>query len=239
MFRHSLANSIPSEPQLNPRTGGGRFGSRAAVDSFLRENGIEPSSQLAPQDAALADATPDVTPARFTALFGGHPMHERPNSRARNILCINPVAQPYAPSSPGEAGVFFFVPGASLFKFDYQSFSVFVNMVPPGTPCAERKYRYLGEYSYVPVTRTTVEVEDWFGLPIRVSVPPSQRCTPPKGQSSYDFSLPFFPCSVVSRGHCASIVQRHQKCVSSMQEREYGTRVHTGPCLRRVRLMSG
>jgi len=201
LFRHSLANSIPSEPQFDPRAGGGgRFGSRATVDSFLRENGIEPSSQLAPQDAALADATPDVTPARFTALFGGHPMHERPNSRARNILCIDPVAQPYAPSSPGEPGVFFFVPGTPLFKYDYQSFSVFINVLPPGTPFAERKYRYLGEYSYVPITRTTVEVEDWFSLPIRVSASLSQKCTPPKGHFFLIFpspSSPAVPCRMV------------------------------------------
>ena len=170
MFRHSLSNRIPSEPQLDQRASGGRFGSRAAVDSFLREHGVEPSSQLTPQDAALADATPEVTPPRFTTLFGGHPMHERPNARARNILCVDPVAQPYAPSSPGEPGVFFFVPGTPLFRFDYRSFSVFVNMLPPGTPFADRKYRYLGEYSHVPITRTTVEVEDWLSLPVRVSV---------------------------------------------------------------------
>jgi len=50
--------------------GSNRFCSCAVVELFICENGVKASS-LTPQDAALADATPDVLHRRFTELFGG------------------------------------------------------------------------------------------------------------------------------------------------------------------------
>jgi len=154
----------------SPRSGSNRFCSRAAVELFLRENGVEGSS-LTPQDAALADATPDVTQKRFTVLFGGYPEHERPRSREQNIVCLNPVAQPYGPNSPGESGLMFLPPATVRFEDNYTSFHVFANMSPPRTqaPTRDRTYRYLGTYTKVPTIRTTVEVDEWLGLPTWVS----------------------------------------------------------------------
>jgi hypothetical protein len=154
---------------MSPRAGDHRFGSRDAVDAFLRENGIEPSSQLKPQDAALADATPDLQSARFSALFGGAPRHERPRSRVQNILCLDPVVQAYAPSSPGEPGVLFIAPRTILSEDEHPSFRVFTNVSPPHTSYMKRRYQYCGDYVKVPIASTTVEVEDWLNLPIRVS----------------------------------------------------------------------
>jgi hypothetical protein len=152
------------------RADSNRFCSRAAVELFIREIGVEASSPLlTPQDAALADAMPDLLQKRFTALFGGSPEHERPNSHDRNIVCINPVAHPYAPRSPGESGLLFFPPGVVRFEDNYPSFHVFVNMSPPKTWARERRYRYFGTYTKVPTIRTTVEVDEWLSLPIRVS----------------------------------------------------------------------
>jgi len=158
-FQRSLASGIPVN----------RFGSPAAVELLLRENGIQSASQLKPQDAALADATPDVTTPRFAALFGGHPQHERPRSRVRNILCIDRVVHPYAPSSPGESGVIFFAPGTVLFEDNYPYFHIFLNISPQTTHVTERSFYYLGAYCKVPSTSKTVEVEEWLSLPIRVS----------------------------------------------------------------------
>ena len=142
------------------------------MELLLRENGIQPASQLKPQDAALADATPNVTTARFAALFGGWPMHERPRSHERNILCIDRVVQPYAPSSPGESGVIFFAPGTDLFEDNYPSFHIFLNISPQTTNWTKRSFYYLGAYCKVPCTSQTVEVEEWLSLPIRVSTTP-------------------------------------------------------------------
>jgi hypothetical protein len=180
VFRHSLANSFPVGPRFDPlsvdshpsstRASNNRFGSRHAVDVFLRENGIDPSSRLKPQDAALADATPDVILRHFAALFGGILFHERPISRVRNILCVDPVVQPYAPSSPGEPGVLFIAPGTPLHEDKHPSFHLFINISPRETHRVERQYRYAGDYIKVPVACSTVEVEDWLSLPIRVSI---------------------------------------------------------------------
>jgi len=62
--------------------------------------------------------------------------------------------------------VIFFVPGTILFEDNYPSFHIFLNLSPPMTRCILRKYRYLGEYSKHPITSTTVEGEEWLGLPI-------------------------------------------------------------------------
>jgi hypothetical protein len=138
-LQRSLAGGIPfraaAEPPSDPLSAdahpiprhaahtGNRFESLAAVELLLRENGIQLASQLKPQDAALADATPDVTTARFAELFGGKPEHERPHSRVRNILCIDRVVQPYAPSAPGESGVIFFCPRDRSIRGQFPVFS--------------------------------------------------------------------------------------------------------------------
>jgi hypothetical protein len=145
--------------------------------TVLRKNGIEPFSQLKQQDAALADATPNVTSARFAVLFGGLPLHERPCSRVRNILCIDRVVQPYAPSSPGESGVIFFTPGTILFEDNYPSFHMFLNISPQTTYRTKRKFCYLGAYCKVPSTSQTVEVEEWLSLPIMVSTISLSSCS--------------------------------------------------------------
>jgi hypothetical protein len=151
--------------------GSHRFRSRAAAELFLRENGLDPAaSSLSPQDIALADATPTVTSRQFTELFGGNPHAERPPSRgARNILCFNLLTQPYGPRSPGEPGLMFISPGVVHHEDNYPSFHVFINVSPLNAPQGKRGYRYLGAYRKVPMTRTTLEAEDWLSLPIRVS----------------------------------------------------------------------
>ena len=156
----------------SPRSGSNRFCSRAAVELFLRENGVEASSSspsLTPQDAALADATPAVTQKGFKELLGGSPEHERPRSRERNVICLNLVAQPYGPSSPGQSGLLLLPPATVRSEDMYASFHVFVNTSPPMTRARDRTYRYLGTYAKVPTIRTTVEVEEWLSLPYRVS----------------------------------------------------------------------
>jgi hypothetical protein len=213
VFRHSLANSFPTGPRFDPlsvdshpsspRAGNNRFGSRHAVDVFLRENGLDPSSRLKPQDAALADAIPDVLSAHFTALFGGFPLHERPLSRVRNIICVDPVIQPYAPSSPGEPGVLFIAPGTPLCEDEHPSFHLFINISPRQTHRVQRQYRYAGDYIKVPVACSTVEVEDWLNLPIRVCIvslphPHTKRVNSEKRHFFLTLpSSPSVPCRMV------------------------------------------
>jgi hypothetical protein len=215
------------------------------VELLLRENGIQPTSQLKPQDAALADATPDVTPARFTVLFGGHPMHERPNARARNILCVDPVVQPYAPSSPGESGVIFFAPGTILHEDDFPSFHIFLNISPQTTNGTKRSFYYLGAYCKVPSASKTVEVEEWLSLPVRVSttslpLPASHSLSHTQSgrlrQSHFsDFFPPWSSFSAVLHGQGASTPQRRAMCVRSMPGYPYAMGAHMGPRPRRMR----
>ena len=161
----------------SPRSGSIRFCSRAAVELFLRENGVEASSSssssssLTLQDAALADTTPAVIRKRFIELFGGNPDNERPRSRERNIVCLNPVAQPYGPTSPGQSGLLLLPPATVRSEDMYTSFHVFVNTLPPMTRVSlgDRRYRYLGTYTKVPIIRTTLEVDEWLSLPYSVS----------------------------------------------------------------------
>ena len=55
--------------------GSNRFCSRAAVELFICENGVEASS-LTPQDAALADATPTYFIDASQSCLGGSPVHD-------------------------------------------------------------------------------------------------------------------------------------------------------------------
>jgi hypothetical protein len=67
----------------------------------------------------------------------------------------------------------FISPGWVRHEDNYPSFHVFINVSPLNTPMQERSYQYLGAYSKVPMTRTTLEADDWRGLPIRVITSPS------------------------------------------------------------------
>ncbi len=64
----------------------------------------------------------------------------------------------------------FISPGVVHHEDNYPSFHVFINVSPLNAPQGERDYQYLGAYSKVPMTRTTLEADDWLSLPIRVSV---------------------------------------------------------------------
>ena len=225
----------------SPLAGSNRFCSRAAAELFIRESGVEASS-LTPQDAALADATPDVFHRRFTELFGGSPEHERPASRERNIVCINPVAHPYGPSSPGKSGLLFLAPGIVRLEDNYTSFHVFINMSPPMTRARDRRYRYLGAYTKVPTIRTTVEVDEWLSLPIRVSrsLPLSRT-----GQGfclgvckSYPVHISL-ACSAVLPGRGASSVMYRPACVPCMRGSVYARRVRRVPRPHQMRSMRG
>jgi hypothetical protein len=65
--------------------------------------------------------------------------------------------------------VLFVVPGSPLFEDDHHVFHVFANTSPRDTPLKGQQYLYLGDYNKVPITNTTVELEEWLNLPIRVS----------------------------------------------------------------------
>ena len=248
-FLFSLASAQPTGSPIphNPlsvsahrRAGSNRFCSCAAVELFIRESGVEVPSSLTPQDAALVDATPDLHYKRFAALFGGNVEHERPYSHERNIVCINPVAQPYAPRSPGESGLLFFAPGVVRFEDNYPSFHVFVNMSPPKTQARERRYRYFGTYAKVPIIRTTVEVDEWLGLPIRVSRSLTFSCTRQMVFAKVIRLTPHFVCtSAVLRGHGASSPTHRPACVPCTREWAYARCVRRVPRHRQMRSMRG
>src|SRR5712672_3920337 len=124
-------DGVPA-PSLR-RVGNHRFCSRDSVESFFHDQNLD-TSPLTPHDHVRAWMTPDVTFPRFTALFGGHPRHERPRSVPRNILCLNRKSQPYAPISPGETGLLLVIPNTTLLEDNYNAFHIFVHMSPPSTP---------------------------------------------------------------------------------------------------------
>ncbi|KAH9953373.1 hypothetical protein BC827DRAFT_1248877 [Russula dissimulans] len=146
--------------------GNRRFCSHDSVKYFFHEEDLD-VSPLTPQDHVLSWMTPDVTSTRFTALFGGFPKEERPRSRLRNILCFNPEAQPYAPTLPGETGLLLVMPNTVLLEDKCDAFHIFINMSPPSAPNVECSFRYFGTYTKVPVTRTTLEADEWRSLPPR------------------------------------------------------------------------
>jgi hypothetical protein len=86
--------------------------------------------------------TPNMTLSCFGVLFRGRPLHEQPHSYVRNILCIDQVVQPYALSSPRESGMIFFASRTILFKDNYPSFHIFLNISPQMTYQTKRKFCY-------------------------------------------------------------------------------------------------
>jgi uncharacterized protein DUF6697 len=145
-----------------------RFCSRDARKRILREAGVDMSS-LTVEDHALALRTPDITSQRFTALFGGLPSHERPQSREKNVICVNQDAQPYAPSSPGESGLLFTLSDRVLLEDTRETFHLFLSRDPRQRSSSRApQLRYLGTYKKVPTIHATVEPEEWLGLSTEV-----------------------------------------------------------------------
>jgi len=117
-------------------------------------------SSLTPQDYPLAL----VTPKHFTALFGGFHRHERPRSVTKNNLCLNRNAQPYAPISPGKAGLLFVMPNTIVLEDNCESFHIFMSMSESTPRTGKECFRYFGTYIKVPITRTTLGVDEWCSL---------------------------------------------------------------------------
>ena len=142
-----------------------RFHGRGA--RLLREAGVDLSMAIIPDLAAI---TPDVTSRSFRTLFGGDSYHERPRSREGNILCINRVAQPYAPHSPGQSGLVFVRhgPGVRLLEDTCENFHLFLNM-DPKLSRSEKQIRYIGTYTKVTIVHEAVEPKEWRSLPTKGS----------------------------------------------------------------------
>ena len=160
----------PGAPSTNqgdaPHPNGRRLCSGAAVELFLREQGLE-SYSLTPQEAVQAGQTPDITGRCFTKTFGGHPLHERPNTIDGNIICIHQQTQIYAPDSLGKSGMLFLTSNTIPLEFTRETFHIFLTVPDP----MSRIYchRYLGTYTRVPILRTTLEADEWLALPNSVS----------------------------------------------------------------------
>ncbi len=165
---------------------------------------------LTVEEHALALRTPDITSQRFTALFGGLPSQERPQSREKNVICVNQDAQPYAPSSPGESGLLFTLSNTVLLEDTREIFHLFLNRDPRQRYSSRAKQiRYLGTYKKVPIIHATVEPEEWLGLSTEVGgifelFPPSTLLS--------DWLL-MACCSFVKPGYSDFIVRRILTCV--------------------------
>ena len=179
-----------------------RFHSRDSRNLLLREAGVDLSTATT---LDLATMAPDITARSFCALFGGSTYLERPQSRERNILCINKDAQPYAPHSPGQSGLVFVLPGGALLEDTYENFHLFLNMNPTLSRShggRSEQIRYIGTYTKVPIVHATVEPRERLSLPYTVS----------------GIFQPFLPsallvglflmahCSVVAPGYVVSIL---------------------------------
>jgi len=147
-----------------------RFHSRASRNLLLCEAGVDLSTATT---LDLATMAPDITAQSFCALFGGTTYRERPQSRERDILCINRDTQPYAPHSPGQSGLVFFLPGVALLEDTYENFHLFLNMNPKLSRShggrSEKQIRYIGTYTKVPIVHATVEPRERLSLPYTVS----------------------------------------------------------------------
>jgi hypothetical protein len=152
-----------AQTQSEVSDAGNRFRSRVARDLLLCEAGVHPSMAMTPEDRDLADRTPAVPERSLSTLFGGSSRNERPQSRERNILCINKEAQPYAPRSPGKSGLVFTFSDTVLLEDICETFHLFFNEK------STEQIRYLGTYTKVPIVHATVEKEEWLSLPGGVS----------------------------------------------------------------------
>ena len=123
---------------------------------------------LTPQDYARAL----VTSKHFTALFGGYPGQERPRPVKGNILCLDMKKQPYAPTSPGKAGLVFLMPDTVVLEDNCEAFHIFMSMSESEsttqTGSFEAHFRYFGTYTKVPITRTILGGDEWCSLPTTV-----------------------------------------------------------------------
>ena len=139
-----------------------RFSTLDARNSLLHEAGVHRSMALTSEDQDLISRTPDITSQSFITLFGGNTVHERPASRKRDILCVDKVAQPYAPHSAGESGLVLIYSDTVLLEDTCENFHLFLSV-------KSRQARYLGTYTKVPIVHTKVEKEEWRSLPRMVS----------------------------------------------------------------------
>jgi len=106
-------------------------------------------------------------------LFGGNPSWERQprtvSGRGYNSLCVNRIAQPYAPSFPGEPGLLFLAPNVIRLEDKCETFPMFLQTSSTSAtrrPDRKTLFRYLGTYTKVPITRTTLELDEWLSLPM-------------------------------------------------------------------------
>jgi hypothetical protein len=171
-------------PQISKR----RLHDKAAVSKFLHEEGLHPYS-LTPQEATEASQTPDITANCFNEIFGGRPAHERRQLKGASIICINPRLQNFGPSSPGKPGLLFLVTNPIPPEAEAQEPSLVFLQVPRPT-AVNRRYRYLGTYIRVPVSRTTIGADEWLALPNAVSSPLFLFCAFIAGASGCHFLMP-------------------------------------------------
>jgi len=79
------------------------------------------------------------------------------------LLCLDNIAQPFAPMRIGEPGVILFAPGTVLLEDTREMFHVLVNSSVRGK---KTKLRYCGTYTRVraPYMDSEVEIDEWHAL---------------------------------------------------------------------------
>ena len=122
-------------------------------------------SELARAETDYASATPDMLWSTFTKLFGGcaraewQDCHKIPNYR--NFFCATKLAQPFAPTSPGQPGLVPRVPSiVSTPPYDGSGTLRVISCALRGT-----RLRYLGEYTRRPLPNVCIQ---WNDLPADV-----------------------------------------------------------------------
>lgn len=143
---------------------GNRFLTDVARNLLLRGAGVNPSTEMTPEERILAYESPDIAARSFTKLFGGQSCHERPRSLKWTILCINGESQPYAPHSPGKSGLVFIYPDAAVPEDRCETFLLFLNKNPKLSR-TKRQISYLGTYTKIPTVHAPVGRKEWNRLP--------------------------------------------------------------------------
>jgi len=127
--------------------------------------------RLAPPEVVCAGRTPKMTWKMFRQVFGGwmnaeRPMGKRISDYMGNTLCPHRATQPFAPTRIGNPGVIFFTRGKALLEDTLERFHVFVDNSMGRT---KTKLQYCGVYTKVKTPSLEVQVDEWHGLPERVS----------------------------------------------------------------------
>jgi len=119
-------------------------------------------SELARAETDYASATPDMLWSTFTKLFGGcaraewQDCHKIPNYR--NFFCATKLAQPFAPTSPGQPGLVPRVPSiVSTPPYDGSGTLRVISCALRGT-----RLKDLGEYTRRPLRYVSIQ---WNDLP--------------------------------------------------------------------------